>query len=213
MIYICAYRDWAIDVFNEVNEWADCILIKTAKDLEDISSTFSESDKIFFIGWSWIVSDKIIKKYECICMHPSPLPKYRGGSPIQHQIINGERLSAVTFFKMTDKLDAGEIIFRLPMSLEGELKDVTNRMIPLVITSIFYILNNKLQGQLQDEEEATYFKRRKPIESEIKYDDIKNKTAEQLYNKIRSLQDPYPNAYIVCKDGKKLYLKTSNYEK
>ena len=146
-------------------------------------------------------------------MHPSPLPKYRGGSPIQHQIINGERISAVTFFKMTDKLDAGKIIFRLPMSLEGELKDIFFRLKDLVVTSIFIILNNKLQVQLQDETEATYFKRRKPSESEINYDDIKNKTAEQLYNKIRSLQDPYPNAYIVCKDGKKLYLKTANYEK
>ena len=64
---------------------------------------------IFFIGWSWIIDDHLIKSNKCICLHPSPLPKYRGGSPIQHQIINGESLSAVTFFEMTNDLDAGDM--------------------------------------------------------------------------------------------------------
>jgi hypothetical protein len=42
--------------------------------------------------------------------------------------------------------------------------------------------------------------------SEIHIDDFSNYTAIQLYDKIRSLQDPYPNAYIQCKDGTILYL-------
>ena len=42
--------------------------------------------------------------------------------------------------------------------------------------------------------------------SEIKIDEIKNCTAKELYNKIRSLQDPYPNAFIKCKDGTKLFI-------
>ena len=49
--------------------------------------------------------------------------------------------------------------------------------------------------------------------SEISIDDIKLYTAEDLHDKIRCLQDPYPNAFIVCSDGKKLYLKLADYEK
>ena len=49
--------------------------------------------------------------------------------------------------------------------------------------------------------------------SEFDFDDIKTNNAKQLYNKIRCLQDPYPNAFIVCGDGKKLYLKLADYEK
>ena len=46
--------------------------------------------------------------------------------------------------------------------------------------------------------------------SEIKLEDFKSFTAEQLHNKIRGLQNPYPNAFIVCKNGTKLYLTESN---
>ena len=58
--------------------------------------------------------------------------------------------------------------------------------------------NNKL---------ATYYKRRKPSESEITFEEIKNKTSIYLKNKIRMLEDPYPNAYIKNKDGKKIEIE------
>ena len=58
-------------------------------------------DMILWYGWSWIISEKIIENYFCVMLHPSPLPKYRGGSPIQNQIIRGEKYSKVTLFKMT----------------------------------------------------------------------------------------------------------------
>ena len=63
----------------------------------------------------------------------------------------------------------------------------------------------------QDHKQATNCKRRKPSDSEITINEIKNNTAEYLHNKIRMLTDPYPNAYIKCKDGSKLYLTKSHY--
>ena len=42
--------------------------------------------------------------------------------------------------------------------------------------------------------------------SEITIEDIKNYTALELHNKVRCLQDPYPNAFIKCKDGTVLYI-------
>ena len=48
--------------------------------------------------------------------------------------------------------------------------------------------------------------------SEIKIEDFNNFTAEELYNKIRALQDPYPNSFVVCKDGTKLFLTHSKCE-
>jgi len=43
--------------------------------------------------------------------------------------------------------------------------------------------------------------------SEIKVEDISNFTASELHDKVRALQDPYPNAFITCRDGSKLYVK------
>jgi methionyl-tRNA formyltransferase len=88
------YRDWAINIFSKL-EISEKYLI-TSKNYSILEHI--EPNLVFFIGWSDIIPKEIIEKYTCICLHPSPLPKYRGGSPIQHQIINGEVDSAVTFF-------------------------------------------------------------------------------------------------------------------
>ena len=124
MIWICAYRDWALDIYDDVLENFDNVnLIKSQEEFTNTIDSFTASDIILFIGWSWIIPTVIVEKFNCICMHPSPLPKYRGGSPLQNQIINGERLSAVTFFRMTGKLDAGNILWQKAFPLSGNLKD------------------------------------------------------------------------------------------
>jgi len=207
-VWICAYREWALEIYNQVKEEINCDLITTKEQFNKIQ--FAKNDIIFFLGWSWIIPNNIIQKYKCICLHPSPLPKYRGGSPIQHQIINGESLSAVTFFKMTDKLDEGPILYQEYFSLKGNLKDVFSRIIPLGTSGILRILTFNIKEELQDESQATFYKRRKPEDSEILIEDFKKYTAKELHNKIRALQDPYPNAYIKCKD-KKLFIKISQY--
>tara|TARA_Y100001973_G_C5183304_1_gene326244 strand:+ start:1718 stop:1879 length:162 start_codon:yes stop_codon:yes gene_type:complete len=48
--------------------------------------------------------------------------------------------------------------------------------------------------------------------SEITFEEISDNTAEYLYNKIRALQSPYPNAFIKCKDGTKLFLEHASVE-
>ena len=54
---------------------------------------------------------------------------------------------------------------------------------------------------------GSYFKRRTPNQSEITIDDFKNKSLEDIYNTIRCLTDPYPNAYIEDTKGNRLYFK------
>ena len=69
---------------------------------------------------------------------------------------------------------------------------------------VLYIIPSSIE---QNENIATVCKRRKPHQSEISISDIQNLTATQLHDKIRSLDDPYPNAFIKCQDGSKLYIK------
>ena len=56
-------------------------------------------------------------------------------------------------------------------------------------------------------------KRRKPQQSEITLREFKFSNANYLYNKIRMLQDPYPNAFIKTIDGKKLYIQKASISK
>ena len=140
-------------------------------------------------------------------LHPSPLPKYRGGSPIQNQIINGEKKSAVSIFIMNQDLDAGPICRQEEISLCGNLDNIFDRIVIAGTKLTLDMLENGLNPYEQDHNLATYHERRRPWQSEITIDELESQSAEYLYNKIRMLQDPYPNAYIVGKDGQKLYIK------
>ena len=110
---------------------------------------------------------------------------------------------------MEKKLDAGPIILTRKFSLEGHLNEIFNRLnvIGTKLTLKFFKNNFKLKKQ--NDKIATYFKRRKPEESEITLSEIKNKSSKYLMNKIRMLEDPYPNAFIKTKDGKKLKIKNA----
>ena len=141
------------------------------------------------------------------------LPKDRGGSPLQHQIINGEEEIGVTLFKMDEHLDKGDILFQQAISISNadNLSDLYNKISSVGYKGVRWIVeclckDIKIKLQPQDSSKRSYFKRRTPKMSEIKIDDFKNLTATNIHNKVRSLQDPYPNAYIVCKDNTKLYI-------
>ena len=114
---------------------------------------------------------------------------------------------------MTEKLDAGNILWQKSFSLKNNLNNINLRIKTLTFSGIIDILNDNYNERIQDETQVTYFKRRTPEQSEILLSDIQQSNAKQLYDKIRCLQDPYPNAFIVCGDGKKLYLKLADYEK
>ena len=85
-------------------------------------------DLVLFYGWSWKIEESVIDNYRCLMLHPSPLPKYRGGSPIQNQIINGETSSAVTIIEMTNELDAGDILAQEKFSLDGNIADILKKI-------------------------------------------------------------------------------------
>jgi methionyl-tRNA formyltransferase len=140
-------------------------------------------------------------------LHPSPLPKYRGGSPLQNQIIRGETKSAVTIFLMDEGIDTGPIAKQKELDLSDTLNDIFERISVIGLQLTLEIVREGLRVHEQDEEQASYFSRRKPEDSEITIDELTSQSSLYLYNKIRMLQDPYPNPYIVTSDGKKLIIK------
>ena len=69
------------------------------------------------------------------------------------------------------------------------------------------IHKKSLKQKEQDHKKATYFKRRKPAESEITINELKNKNSDYIINKLRMLENPYPNAFLKTKDGKKIKIR------
>ena len=158
---------------------------------------------IFFPDWSWIIPNEIISNYKCICFHESNLPKFRGGSPIQNQIIRGVTKTKTTAFIMNEKIDAGDIILQKNLSLEGSIQEIFSRMSENDYSLILKIINGKYKRRKQSGKPTTY-SRRKPKESELK---SLNHSIRYLYNFIRMLEDPYPNAFIRIGKQKLIFKK------
>jgi len=189
----CAYREWSLELYQKLSKkHQNMILLKSPKKLTLQYIKKINPKIIFFPDWSWIIPKEIIEKYDCVCFHESNLPKFRGGSPIQNQIIRGIKKTKTTAFLMNEKLDAGDILLQKPLSLEGSLSDIFLRMQKNDYEMISKIIQGKYKIKKQKGNPTT-FKRRKPEESELKNLDY---SKSYLYNFIRMLEDPYPNAFI-----------------
>lgn len=199
------YRSWAISIYKNLLSRRIKIKILKKKKISLKEIQKYNPDFILFYGWSSKVNKNIVQKFKCIMLHPSKLPKFAGGSPIQNQIIRNVKKSAVTLFRMNEKIDRGNIIMQKKILLTGQLNEVFNRIIKVgTLLTINMIRSRYKEKKILVKK---IYKRRLPKESEITLKEIKFKNANYLYNKIRMLQDPYPNAFIKTCDGKKLFIQ------
>ena len=200
---ICAYRDYGIKLYNNLKKRFDFTLITSKNELKFNKIKKINPSIIFFPDWSWKVPKKIVNNFTCVCFHEAPLPKFRGGSPLQNQIIRGITKTKTTAFIMNEEIDAGDIILQKDLSLDGSIEDIFFRMYKNDYSLILKIIADKYKRRKQSGK-PTIFSRRKPKESELK--DL-NHSKKYLYNLIRMLGDPYPNAYIQIGKQKILFKK------
>lgn len=59
-------------------------------------------------------------KFGCINIHPSLLPKYRGPTPIQSAILNGDKISGISIIKMDEEVDHGSLIYQQTLELSDK---------------------------------------------------------------------------------------------
>lgn len=128
------------------------------------SSIINNVDFFVVASFGQILPSKLlnIPKIASINIHPSLLPLYRGPSPIQTAILNGDKKTGITFIRMDEKMDHGPIIEQfeeeiLPTdtfeSLANRLFQKAARKLPAVITRY-----NNIKLKIQDESKATYTK-------------------------------------------------------
>ena len=148
---------------------------------------------VFFFHWSKIVSNDILSKFKCVTMHTSNLPDYRGGSPLQHQIMSNVIETRVNAIKMTNDVDGGPIYASLPVTLQGSLSDIWIAIAAQGERLISTCIVHDPEPVLQNLSSSSILKRRKT--SQIPVEEIDDIMV--LYNFIRMLDaDGYNRANI-----------------
>lgn len=205
------YRDWSLKIYSKLQRSFSehqFLIQNSEESYDELELKKFNPSIILFYGWSKIIPNHLLDNYACLMLHPSPLPKYRGGSPIQNQIIRGEINSAVTIFVMNDDVDSGPILKQEYLNLSGYIDEIFERIEVIGFDLTSQILVEGFDKKEQDNSKATYFSRLTPEMSEITIKELTEAPSDYLYNKIRMLQDPYPNPFIKTSDGKKMIIKS-----
>lgn len=128
-------------------------------------------------------------KYGCINVHGSLLPRLRGGAPIHHAIINGDKETGITIMYMDKKMDAGDIISQRSIEIKNtdnldsvysSLSILGSELLIETLPSIINGTNNRIK---QNENEVTFGYNISKEDELINFNDL----AINIFNKVRGL--------------------------
>ncbi|NLC25661.1 MAG: methionyl-tRNA formyltransferase [Fastidiosipila sp.] len=200
-----------------VKDWAHARAIKVLDTQAEKPEQFYHdlsaiaADVFLTAAYGEYLSEKILNlpKKGSLNIHPSLLPKYRGASPVQTAIIEGETVSGVTLMLMDKKLDSGPILAQREVSMPedinfGEMMDVmaVESRYLLRIALPQYLAGN-LKAQAQDENEATYSRTFTREDGRVDFAE----SAQKIHNQIRGLT-PWPGAFAYI-DNRRVKLHKS----
>ena len=183
-----------------------CLQMDHLKDEVDKVLAY-EPDVIVTCAYGQIVPSSILEypRLGCINVHPSLLPKYRGGAPMHFAILNGDEVTGVSLMEMTKKMDAGKVYAQveLPIGKDETEAELEPRLLEASVTllkeNLPLYLDGKLPGVEQDESKVTFCHN---ISREMEKVSFQNEEVHTLYNHIRGLIDwPVPYGMV---EGKRV---------
>ena len=162
-------------------------------------------DLIIVIAYGFIIPKEIlnIPKYGCYNIHASILPRWRGAAPIQRSIIEGDQVSGVSFIKIDEGLDTGDIVFidEIEIKKKDTQDTLSNNLAELGVRNLSKFLKkfeHKLELIKQSDELASYANKILKSETRINW----NESAELIERKIRAF-NPKPGAWFQM-NGKRI---------
>lgn len=150
------------------------------------------------VSFGKIIPQSVIDRFKMgiINLHPSLLPKYRGPSPIESSILNGDQTTGVSVMSLSAKMDAGPVYCQQIYSLNGSetssflYQELAQLGAELLIDTLPQIINNSLQPKPQNHQLATYCSL---LTKNLSHLDPEQKTASQLECQIRAFE-VYPKS-------------------
>ncbi|MDY0123448.1 methionyl-tRNA formyltransferase [Sulfurimonas sp.] len=159
------------------------------KELKEI-----ECDYIVVAAYGQILPREILEHAPCINLHASILPQYRGASPIQQTLLNGDDKTGVSAMLMDEGLDTGDIIKieEIDVSKDEMAESLFERLTDVASELTVDVLQNfdKYTPLKQDEAKSSHCKKITKQDGEVEFEE-----AETLFNKYRAFT-PWPGIYL-----------------
>jgi methionyl-tRNA formyltransferase len=160
-------------------------------------------DVIVVVAFGQILKKKLLEipKYDCINVHASLLPKYRGAAPINWAIINGESETGITIMQIEEGLDSGDIILSQSISItpKDDFESLHDKLSvlggELLIKALEEIKIGKDNRVPQDDNLSSYAPMISKSTGKIDW----NKSGKDIYNLVMGLR-PTPSAYTIYND-------------
>ena len=155
-------------------------------------------DIIIVIAYGYIIPNEILKipKVGCFNLHGSLLPRWRGAAPIQRAIIEGDQKTGITFMKMDEGLDTGDMVFSKEIAvtindsykyLEQKLSDLGAESFP----EFFNLIQRNTTFTKQNNDLATYAKKIEKSETKLNW----TESADKIIRRINAY-NPNPGAWF-----------------
>ena len=177
------------------------IPIKTIDDFKNIENLkllkSLELDFIVVFSFGLILPKEVLEipRYGCINIHASLLPKWRGASPVQHSLMNNDKVTGYSFIIMNEELDAGKIIYKEKINIDTTddyatlLQKIISSAARVLVSKIEDLSNNIIKPKIQIHSEASYCYKIKKDDTYLKF----NISAKEVLGKIKAFS-PNPGA-------------------
>jgi methionyl-tRNA formyltransferase len=184
------------------------IHVKNRKEMRLACESLEKNTLVIIVGWGWHMPDDIIERHNVLGLHPSDLPKYAGGTPIQHQIIDGITSTKMSLFELESIYDTGDIVYKHDMSIDGNMSEIFKNLEKASIEIILDLLEiyPKYEKTSQAiDKNHTILKRLQHEDGSMSKELYGKMSAREIYNFIRCREDPYPNTYYEDDTGVVLF--------
>ncbi len=178
--------------------------IKTPEAIAELKQY--EADVYVVAAFGQILSQEIldIPKYGSLNIHASLLPKYRGSSPIQHVILDGEEETGVTIMQMDAGIDTGDMLYKQTIAIEEDdtYESLHDKLMVIGGEAIVEALTLLEEGALVPEKQDDALSCHAPMISKEQGRIDFTKSAAEIERLVRGL-NPWPSAFTSYK-GKQL---------
>lgn len=212
-ILFLAYRQWALEVLPAVRKHPrvrDVTLCKTtAEMLSELPK--DDYDMVLFCGWSEEPVKEVVERIPTFTAHCAADDRYSPGTPLQNQINDGLRFTKHRLVRVGyPELSLRQYSHEVDLDISGSTEDIFLQLKAtcIMLFNMFLYDYPTLEWKVWPEAKSLAQKRT-PADSMLRRVDFGTMNTRQLYDFMRGLEAPYPNAFLEDETGRLYFEKVS----